>query len=119
MAFLPPLPRKYKAVFPVGAALLALLIVGAIYGERGVIDLQSLQSEQRRLEQAAFHLQQSNARLREHITRLRSDDRYLERWARHRFHLAKEGEIIFRFEEPEEDHPSPKTVREDQTGGPG
>jgi len=97
MALLPPPPKKYKAVLAAGAVLLVLFVFGAIYGSRGVVDLQRLRAEQRRLEQLAFQQQQTNARLREHIRRIHSDDRYLERWAREHLGWVKPGEIIYRF----------------------
>jgi cell division protein FtsB len=100
MALLPPPPAKYKAVLLGGVAFLVALVIGAIYGDRGLIDLQHLRGEQRRLEQLAFERQQANAQLREHIQRLRSDDRYLERRARQQLHWAKPGEVIYRFDEP-------------------
>jgi cell division protein FtsB len=97
MAHLPPPPVKYKAVLLGGAALLVFLVLGAIVGDRGLLDLQRLRAEQRRLEQTVFHQQQANAQLREHIQHLRADDRYLERWARQRLRWARPGEIIYRF----------------------
>lgn len=73
-----------------------MFVVGAIYGDRGLKDLWRLQAEQRRWEDIAFQQQRTNARLREHVERLNTDDRYLERWAREHLHWAKPGEIIYR-----------------------
>ena len=98
MALLAPPPKKYKAIVPIGLIFLALFVLAAVYGDRGVVALQRLRAEQRHLESVAFWQQQQNARLREHVRRLQSDDRYLERWARQRLHYAKPGEIIYRFD---------------------
>ncbi|HUI26672.1 MAG TPA: septum formation initiator family protein [Candidatus Kryptonia bacterium] len=83
-----------------GVVFLALLVLGAIYGDRGVIDLQRLRAEQRELERIAFQQQAANAQVRDHLRRLRTDDQYLERWARQRLHWAKPGEIIYHFDSP-------------------
>ncbi|HVN87718.1 MAG TPA: septum formation initiator family protein [Candidatus Binatia bacterium] len=100
MRLLPPAPGKHKIVVTVGMVCLTALVLGAIYGDRGLIDLQRLRAEQRQLERVAFRQQQANAQLRDHLRRLRSDDQYLERWARQRLRWAKPGEIIYHFPEP-------------------
>ncbi|MBI4516988.1 MAG: septum formation initiator family protein [Deltaproteobacteria bacterium] len=97
MALLPSPPRKYKAVLLGGLVLVMLLVLGAIFGDRGLIDLQRLRAEERRIEELAFQQQQANAALREHLDRLRSDDRYLERVARRRLRWAKPDEVIYSF----------------------
>ena len=96
MALLPPRPTKYKGRLAVCGVLLALFVVAAVYGDRGLIDLLRLRGEQRELEHAAFQLQQNNEQLRQRIRRLQADDRYLEKLARERLGLVKRGEIIYR-----------------------
>jgi cell division protein FtsB len=107
MALLPPPPQKYKAVLAAGAVLLILFVLGAIYGSRGVVDLQRLRAEQSRYEQLAFQQQQINEGLREHIERMKSDDRYLARWAREHLGWVKPGEIIYRFDDKSSTTASP------------
>jgi cell division protein FtsB len=111
MALLPPPPPKYKAVLIGGALLLVLFVFGAVFGDRGLVDLQRLRAEQKQLERIAFQQQQTNAQLREHLHRLRTDDRYLERWARERLGWVKPGEIIYRFDQsPAADNDPPKVA---------
>jgi cell division protein DivIC len=95
MALLPPLPAKYKGRLAACAVLLVLFVVAAVNGERGLLDLLRLRSEQRELEHVAFQLQQRNEALRERIRHLQSDDAYIEKLARERLGLAKKGEIIY------------------------
>jgi cell division protein FtsB len=97
MAVLPPLPVKYKGWLAVCAAALLLFIVSTVFGDRGLVQLMRLQSEQRQLERVAFDLQQRNQKLRLRIDRLVSDDRYIERLARERLGLAKKDELIYRI----------------------
>ena len=96
MALLPPLPAKYKGRLAACAVALVLFVVAAVNGERGLIHLLRLRSEQRELEHVAFQLQQRNEALRQRIRRLQSDDAYIEKLARERLGLAKKGEIIYR-----------------------
>jgi cell division protein FtsB len=96
LRLLPPPPAKYKAALLGGVVFLVVFALGAIYGERGLMDLWRLEAELQRWEELAFQQQQANARLRVHVERLNADDRYLERWAREHLHWAKPGEIIYR-----------------------
>jgi cell division protein FtsB len=97
MALLPPVPVKYKGWLAVCAAGLLLFIVSTVFGDRGLVQLLHLQSEQRQLERVAFDLQQRNGKLQRRIERLESDDRYIERLARERLGLAKKDELIYRI----------------------
>lgn len=96
MAFLPPLPARFKGWIIVWSAFIVLFLLSAIFGERGLAHLVRLESEQRELEGTAFALQQRNDQLRRRIGRLESDDRYIERLARERLGLVKRGEVIYR-----------------------
>ena len=100
MALLPPPPRKYKGILLTCVAALVLLAIAAVYGDRGLIHLLRMRSEQSALEHTAFDLQQQNERLRQRIQRLRSDDHYLEQLARERIGLVKKGEIMYRVTTP-------------------
>jgi cell division protein FtsB len=100
MALLPPLPRKHKGILVSVVVLMALFLVAAVYGDHGLAHLSRMRAEQRDLERTAFELQQHNARLREHIGRLRSDDAYLEKLARERLGLVRKGEILYRVTSP-------------------
>ena len=98
---LPPVPAKYKGRLAVCAGAIVLFVLAAIFGDRGLVQLSHLQSEQRQLEEIAFGLQQNNDELRRRIQRLQSDDRYIERLARERLGLAKKGEFVYRLPEAE------------------
>jgi len=100
MASLAPLPRKHKGALVTCAMVLVLFVFAAVYGDRGLIHLLRMQSEQRELEHTAFDLQQQNERLRERIRRLQSDDHYIEKLARERLGLVRKGEIMYRVTGP-------------------
>ncbi|MDP2603133.1 MAG: septum formation initiator family protein [Deltaproteobacteria bacterium] len=78
-------------------ALILLLFVYAVFGERGAIHLWRLRGEKITLDEKNFRLQKENDALRKRISRLRTDDLYLEQVAREELNLVRPGEIIYRF----------------------
>lgn len=99
MDSLSSLSRKYKALLGGGVCVLGLLAVFAIFGSRGWRHLQRLQLKQERMEALAVRLEQQNARLREHLRRVETDDGYLERMVRERLGWVRSGEMVYRVEE--------------------
>jgi cell division protein FtsB len=96
MGYLAPLPWKHKAAIGAGIAVLALCAVSAVFGSGGVVHLRRLQARQAQVEATAFDLAQRNARLRDHLQRLDTDDAYLEKVARERLGFIKPGELVYR-----------------------
>ncbi len=82
-------------------AALGLAIVGVaasvLLGEQGIAHLLRLRGERRALGQTAFALMERNARLRDEIRRLRTDDFYLEGLARRQLGLVRPNEFVYRF----------------------
>lgn len=98
MGYLAPLPWKHKAVVGVAIVVLGLCGVSAVFGSGGVIHLRRLQAQQAQEEATAFALAQRNARLRDHLERLDTDDTYLEKIARERLGWIKPGELVYRVD---------------------
>ena len=96
MGYLAPLPWKHKAVVGAGIAVLVLCAVSAVFGSGGVVHLRRLQAQQAHVEGTAFDLAQRNARLRDHLQRLETDDDYLEKIARERLGWIRPGELVYR-----------------------
>ena len=82
-----------------GALGLAIAGVAAsvLLGEHGVAHWLRLRTERRALGQTAFVLMERNARLRDEIRRLHSDDLYLEGLARRQLGLVRPNEFVYRF----------------------
>ena len=78
--------------------LLALCALSAVFGSGGVVDLRHLQGQQLQTEAGAFALAQHNARLRDHLQRLGTDDAYLEKVVRERLGWIKPGELVYRVD---------------------
>ena len=97
MGFLTPLPWKYKTVVGAGVVALVLCAWSAVFGSGGVMQLHRLQLQQAQVEATAFGLAQRNARLREHVQRLDTDNAYLEKVVRERLGWIKPGELVYRL----------------------
>jgi cell division protein FtsB len=96
-------PKRFAALLFTLALAMATITV---FGTDGVVHLDRLRRDRRRLEERAFALLQRNADLSTQITRLAKDDRHLESVARKQLGLARADEIVYRFEGPREHAPS-------------
>jgi cell division protein FtsB len=79
------------------ACSIVLLSLYTILGERGAIHLWRLRGEKIKMDEQNYRLHNENEALRQRITRLRSDDSYLEKIAREELNLVRPGEVIYRF----------------------
>lgn len=96
MTSLTSLSRKYKVVLLGGVVTLVLFAVSAVTGSWGWVHLRRLYAQQESLEAMAFHLERENAKLREHLRRLETDDAYLEKLARERLGWIRPGDLVYR-----------------------
>jgi cell division protein FtsB len=85
--------RPAGTVVAVGLAL--LLTWHVINGKHGLSVWQQKRAEDRQLQMEIKDLEQENARLRDHIERLKSDPEAIEREAREKLHYARPGEVIY------------------------
>jgi cell division protein FtsB len=99
------LPISHKWALYGWSSLIALLLIYAVVGERGAIHLWRLQGEKAKLDEQNYRLQKDNEALREKISRLRSDNFFLEKIAREELNMVHPGEVIYRFRAPQ----SPET----------
>lgn len=83
------------------ASLLALiaLVVGSLFGDRGVLQLMTQRERAGRLESEIEELRAENGRLAAEIEALRRDPRAIERLAREQLGLARPGETVFLIRE--------------------
>jgi cell division protein FtsB len=79
------------------ATLILLLLLVTIVGERGALHLWRLRGEKTQLDEQNYLLQKANEELRQKITRIRSDNRYLEKLAREELNMVRPGEVVYRF----------------------
>ncbi|MBM4256085.1 MAG: septum formation initiator family protein [Deltaproteobacteria bacterium] len=74
-----------------------LLALSTAIGEHGFVHLWSLRQEQRSLESTAVALLEENKDLRDRISRLKTDNRYLEKVVREELKFARKGEFLYLF----------------------
>jgi cell division protein FtsB len=72
-----------------------VLLVDALVGEKGLLEMVKKRQEYRALEQTLGHTRLENARLREEARRLREDPDAIEDLARRELGLIKPGEKLF------------------------
>lgn len=80
------------------SALIVLLSLVTIVGERGALHLWRLRGEKSRLDEQNYRLQKENEALRRRVYSIRNDDDYLEKVTREELNLARPGEIVYRFQ---------------------
>lgn len=82
-----------------GSLVVAIVAVAGtlLFGHDGVSGLLALRAERQRLGEAAVRRLEENTALREQITRLRTDDRFLEGLARRELGFVRSDEVVYRF----------------------
>lgn len=86
--------RKKAANLASVIALIAL-VVGSLFGDRGVLQLLAQREKAADLARQIDELRAENGRLARDIAALRSDPRAIERLAREELGLARPGETVF------------------------
>lgn len=98
------LPRRWwseylsnrRRIGTVAAVLFALFLAWhAVNGRNGLTSWQQKRVEDKALAQEIEQLTAENARLRQHVDRLKSDPGAIEHEARERLHYARPNEIIY------------------------
>lgn len=90
------LPQRWP-IYLIGA-LIVLLSLVTIVGERGALHLWRLRGEKSRLDEQNYRLQKENESLRRRVHGIRNDDGYLEKVAREELNLVRPGEVVYRFQ---------------------
>ena len=86
--------RKKAATLGSILALIAL-VVGSLFGDRGMLYLVAQRERTDVLRREIHDLRAHNGRLTEEIRALRTDPRAIERLARENLGLARDGEVVF------------------------
>jgi cell division protein FtsB len=88
--------KKQSIILSVATALMFSLLFFIIFGEHGLIDLNSLKAEQNRLVEENEQLNQTNLTLSVEIDRLKHDPHYIESVARQELGMVGENELILK-----------------------
>jgi cell division protein FtsB len=100
-----------RRIGTVAAVLFALFLAWhAVNGRNGLTSWQQKRAEDKALAQEIEQLTAENARLSQHVDRLKSDPGAIEHEARERLHYARPNEIIYALPESTgNQNPLPKT----------
>jgi cell division protein FtsB len=90
--------RKKAAALGSIIALIALL-VGSLFGDRGILHLMAQRERAESLKREIEELRGENGRLAAEIAALKADPRAIERLAREELGLARPGETVFLIHE--------------------
>lgn len=86
---------RRKAATLTSILVFIALIVGSLFGDRGVLHLMAQREQAANLERSVQALKEENARLEAEIVALRKDPQAVEKLAREELGLAKKGETVF------------------------
>ena len=81
-------------------AAIVLVSSSLVLAPDGVPSLLALRAERQRLGEQAVALIQQNTALRDQITRLKTDDRFLEAIARRELGFVRSDELVYRVRRP-------------------
>lgn len=90
---------RRKAVVLSSVLLLIALVVGSMFGDRGILHLMTQRQRADVLRQELEALRAENLRLYAEIRELRTDPRAVERLAREQLGMARPGETVFLLRE--------------------
>jgi len=88
-----------KALIATAALVVLYLLSSFIFGEMGLIKYYRMQAQYNSLTQEIATLKQDNARLLKDVHALKTDPDYLEILARDKLGLARQGEIVYYYDE--------------------
>lgn len=93
--------KKRRTRFFMMLSLLFILyfVLSFIFGDMGLINHHRMKKGYQNLEQELDNLSKENERLRKEVEALKTDPHYIEKLAREKLSLSKEGEIIYQYEE--------------------
>ena len=77
--------------------VVAVMFVFALFGERGILHIFKLKSQQGNLQQQLAQVEEVNGGLRKEIASLSADRRHLERLARSQLGMVREDEVVYQF----------------------
>lgn len=86
---------RRKAAMLASMLVLIALLVGSLFGDRGMLHLMVQRERAQALEKEIDQLRAENTRLTEEIRALKTDPRAVERLAREQLGLARPGETVF------------------------
>lgn len=108
--------RRRAVTLGVGALVLTATL-GALFGDRGFLEVRRYQDQRRQLESDVRRLEKEVRQLHREILALRRDPQAMERIAREELILARPGEVLFLYPRPDRDEEEPVEVPPEEPEG--
>ena len=86
---------RRKAAGLASVIALVALVVGSLFGDRGMLQLVTQRQKAQALQRQLDELRAENVALAAEISGLKADPRAIERLAREQLGLARPGEVVF------------------------
>ena len=97
----PESPERRKALFAVALLSVAFLVYTFVLSDTGLLRIHALRHETEGLRKQKIDLAVRVHELEQRRKAQAEDPLLEERVARERFHLVREGEILYRYQDPE------------------
>ena len=97
--------KKFLKFFFIFILFLGLIVAWLGFGERGFYHLYRMEQERQVYLEKIQRLESANQALLEQIDRLQKGKEYIESVARRELNLVKKDEIIYRFDQNQDDQP--------------
>jgi cell division protein FtsB len=94
--------RRKKVLLAAGILLVLYFLASFILGEMGLVKYYRMKAQYTTLTEEIAKLKQDNVKLVKDVRALRSDPAYLERIARDKLGLARQGEMVYYYGESQE-----------------
>jgi cell division protein FtsB len=95
-----------KRFYLTPAAVIIFILYFTVFGDRGLLRINHLHRDRDEMQQHLQALKTENDRLKQEISALQSDRRYLESIARRDFGLVRSNEVIYQFPSQEKVAPA-------------
>jgi cell division protein FtsB len=92
-----------KLLFYISIALVATMAVVSYFKKDGFRALFQIDDQIKKEEQTLKRLKEENRLLRNRVKTAREDPYHVEKFAREKLNLAKEGDVVFRFYKEDRD----------------
>jgi cell division protein FtsB len=93
--------RRNVIFFAVVTLALFYMVFALLFGNMGFLKYAALTKTKHKLDTEIHTLDKENEALKTHITALKDDNYYIEKYAREEYGLAKPDEYIFQFKDDE------------------
>lgn len=93
--------RRKRLLVLAGAILGGYLLTTLIFGEMGLVKFYRMNAQYRELREDTEKLKQENVELLRRIRSLKNDPALIEQIARDKLGLARPGEIVYYYGQPE------------------